>query len=121
MAVTGQATRSPPSRACGRVTGVCRLLTGVIKGGRIGRLPRPQGQPQGQPHSRGGGQAHGEPRPVNLGAALDDRWIAVPVVVKVAEPRAVLAGGIAHVFNGVFGERPRLHDDGTWLGDLYDY
>ena len=44
---------------------------------------------------------------------LDDRRIAVSVVVQAAGPGAVRAGGVAHGLDGVLGERARLHDDGA--------
>ena len=71
----------------------------------------PQGQREGQADAGGGGQAYGQPRRADLSVVLGDGRLAVPVVVKSAEPGPVRAGCVAYGLEGVLGERAGLHDD----------
>jgi hypothetical protein len=38
---------------------------------------------------------YGQPRPVDVGVALDDGRLAVPIVIEAADPGVVRAGGVA--------------------------
>src|SRR5580700_10433957 len=73
--------------------------------------PGPQGQREGQADAGGGGQAYGQPRRADLSVVLGDGRLAVPAVVKAAEPGPVRAGCVAYGLEGVLGERASLHDD----------
>src|SRR5580692_10615458 len=69
------------------------------------------GQRAGQADAGGGGQAYGQPRRADLSVVLGDGRLAVPAVVKAAEPGPVRAGCVAYGLEGVLGERASLHDD----------
>ena len=62
----------------------------------VRRGPGPQGQRAGQADAGGGGQAYGQPRRTDLSVVLGDGRLAVPVVVKAAEPGPVRAGYVAY-------------------------